>query len=119
MALLYGRAGCSTAKKRWVSARAVGGQDVWAILEIPATERSLAQLELLAEAFEHVPFIRDLPYPLLQQEVCRMLTKQNFDDGHVIYKTGAKAKQAYIVRAARTDCNCDEVQCRGARGWSR
>ena len=42
--------------------------------------------QILFDTFGEVPFIADLPYPLLQFEVCRVLHKKHFEDGAVIYE---------------------------------
>eukprot|EP01052_Picozoa_sp_SAG31_P024885 SAG31_NODE_2147_length_6335_cov_2.753849_7_plen_121_part_00 len=46
-----------------------------------------------------MPFIKELPYQLLQFEVCRVLHKKNFADGGTIYKSGQRATTCYIVGA--------------------
>jgi CRP-like cAMP-binding protein len=74
-----------------------GFEDVWKILEIPPFERTQAELNLVLETFGHVPWIHDLPYPLLKYEVCRFLKKVYFEENQVIYNQGKRAKNAYIV----------------------
>ena len=44
-----------------------------------------------------MPFIANLPYPLLQREVCRMITKLTFKQGDVIYTAGDRASVVYVV----------------------
>eukprot|EP01051_Picozoa_sp_SAG22_P006367 SAG22_NODE_414_length_10840_cov_7.404990_1_plen_1401_part_00 len=70
---------------------------VWPILDIAPADRSPAQLQLVYALFAKVPFMRDLPYPILRQEVCRQITKQNFEQDAVVYEIGQPATTMYIV----------------------
>jgi CRP-like cAMP-binding protein len=70
---------------------------VWPILDLPPAERTEMQLQLVLAYFERVPFLLDLPYPLLQIEACRMIKKKFFDQDDVVFEIGAPASCMYIV----------------------
>eukprot|EP01052_Picozoa_sp_SAG31_P015560 SAG31_NODE_1003_length_10447_cov_3.491593_15_plen_241_part_00 len=70
---------------------------VWPILDVPMAERTQMQLQLVHSYFEHIPFLRDIPYPLLKYEVCRFMTRTYFDHGSQVYAQGADSEAMYIL----------------------
>ena len=57
----------------------------------------------MLETFGHCRFLAELPYPLLQLEVCRVIRKVTFGQRQVIYSAGDPATALFVVGRGKVE----------------